>query len=68
MNPLITLENSRFEAMKLKNEPVQSKNAASDEEIKKLKDAENYLVNNTIDSTKLTEVELKEKKRFLLLH
>ena len=57
MNPLITLENSRFEAMKLKNEPVQSKNAA-----------ENYLVNNTIDSTKLTEVELKEKKRFLLLH
>ena len=55
--------NSRFEGMKFKDEPVQSKNAASDEEIIKLKDSI-YLINNTIDFTK---AELKEK-RFFLLH
>ena len=32
MSPVITLVNSRFEATKLKDELVQSKNAASDEE------------------------------------
>ena len=37
---------------------MQSKNAVSDEEIKWLKDSI-YLIDNTIDFTKLTEAELK---------
>ena len=48
--------------MNIKDEPVHSKNAASDEEIIKLKDSI-YLINNTIDFTK---AELKEKIFFLL--
>ena len=37
MKPVITLLNSRSEAMKLNDEPVQSNNVVSDEEIKRLK-------------------------------
>ena len=33
MNPVTTLVNSTFEAMKPKDEPVESKNTVSDEEI-----------------------------------
>ena len=60
MNPVITLANSWFEEMKLKDEPVQSKNVASEEEIKQLIDSI-YLIDNKIDFTKLTDAELKEK-------
>ena len=67
MNPVITLVNSTFEAMKPKDEPVESKNTVSDEEIEWLKDSI-YLINNTTDFTKLTEAELKEKQWFFLLH
>ena len=63
MSPVITLVNSRFEATKLKDELVRSKNAASDEESEWLKDSV-YLINNTTDFTKLIEVELKEKMIF----
>ena len=67
MNPVTTLVNSTFEAMKPKDEPVESKNTVSDEEIEWLKDSI-YLINNTTDFTKLTEAELKEKQWFFLLH
>ena len=63
MSPVITLVNSRFEATKLKDELVRSKNAASDEESEWLKDSV-YLIDNTTDLTKLIEVELKEKMIF----
>ena len=52
MNPVITLVNSQFEEMKLKDEPIQSKNVASEEEIKQLIDSI-YLIDNKIDFTKL---------------
>ena len=52
MNPVITLVNSQFEEMKLKDEPIQSKNVASKEEIKQLIDSI-YLIDNKIDFTKL---------------
>ena len=38
--------------MKLKDEPIQSKNVASEEEIKQLIDSI-YLIDNKIDFTKL---------------
>ena len=63
MNPVITLVNSRFETMKIKDEPVQSMNAVSDEDIEQLKDSI-YLIDITIDFKKLTEAELKEKNDF----
>ena len=66
VNLVIKLVNSRFEVMKLKDEPVRSKNAASDEKIELLKDSV-YLIDNTIDFTNFTEAELQEKKRFFLL-
>ena len=52
MKPVITLVNSQFEEMKLKDEPIQSKNVASKEEIKQLIDSI-YLIDNKIDFTKL---------------
>ena len=52
MKPVITLVNSQFEEMKLKDEPIQSKNVASEEEIKQLIDSI-YLIDNKIDFTKL---------------
>ena len=52
MKPVITLANSQFEEMKLKDEPKQSKNVASEEEIKQLIDSI-YLIDNKIDFTKL---------------
>ena len=52
MNPVITLVNSQFEEMKLKDEPIQSRNVASEEEIKQLIDSI-YLIDNKIDFTKL---------------